>query len=482
MSINKLNYNPYLYTGTKAVLNSSRANQKNNRNTIEFTSVNDTFISNPVSTSSNASNSISINQIQEDINKTKSEQGIIGKLWDGFKNLTGIGAGSKKAEKAINDFKNGKISKEEMEKAVNGYQEGQKQCVDMVADIVSGIASFGAFSLATGLGLAAAPFTGGASLGLVATGFGIAGAAGAIAKVGIKGIDAAVGGRKYNSLGYDLATGGINGIFAPVTAGIGAAAGKAVAGKVGVTVLSESGEVLVKESIKNTAKGALTKTLLTTNVNYVGGTMSARALALGTDMAVNGAISGAVDSGVRYIAGDNENKSLEGFASEVAAGTFGGLILSPVIGGGMRLAGNSFGKLTGKLSNKIDINYAQAKSAMMNTPIAENPDIEVVRGIGDIFKQAQTMTSDIKIKGANFLDGLNRDIIDISDNVNGIIRSTSALNQEMSAISAENRALIIEILEDMANGKDINSKFAEFSQKGIFLAELADNKIGAFRF
>ena len=79
-----------------------------------------------------------------------------------------------------------------------------------------------------------------------------------------------IGGRKYDSLSYDLATGGINGMFAPITAGIGGAVGKVVAGKVGVTALREGGEVAVKEALKGTAKGTITKTLLTTNVKYVG--------------------------------------------------------------------------------------------------------------------------------------------------------------------------------------------------------------------
>ena len=481
MSNNGVNYNPYLYTGTKAALNSGRASYSTNNQGIEnellFSSDNseDTFVSNPVS---NTDSETSTEALRENINKTKSEQGFIGKLWDGFKNLTGIGAGSQKAEKAIDDYENGKITKEEMEKAVNGYQEGQKQCVDMVADIASGIASFGAFSLATGLGLAAAPFTGGASLGLVAAGFSIAGVAGAAVKVGVKGIDAAVGGREYDTLGYDLATGGINGVFAPITAGIGGAAGKAVAGKVGVTALREGGEVVVKEGIKNTAKGAITKTLLTTNVKYVGGTMGARALALGTDMAVNGAISGGVDSAVRYVAGDSEDKSVEGFAQEVATGTIGGFILSPVIGGGMRVVGNGFGKLTGKLSDKVDINYAQAKSAMANMPVADNPDMEVVKGFGGILKQAQSLADDIQVKGTSILDGLDESIGDISDNVNGIIGNVSALNQEMNAISRENRALVVEILEDLANGKDVTSKVSQLAQKGISLADLIDDKVG----
>ena len=481
MSINNVNYNPYIYTGTESVFDISRESSSTINTGIEneffFSSNNseDVFVSNPVL---NTDSIAFTESIRESINKTKSEQGIIGKLWDGFKNLTGIGAGSQKAEKAIDDYENGKITKEEMEKAVNGYQEGQKQCVDIVADILSGIASFAAFSLATGLGLAAAPFTGGASLGLVAAGFGIAGVAGAAVKVGVKGIDAAVGGREYDTLGYDLATGGINGVFAPITAGIGGAAGKAVACKVGVTALREGGEVVVKEGIKNTAKGAITKTLLTTNVKYVGGTMGARALALGTDMAVNGAISGGVDSAVRYVAGDSEDKSVEGFVQEVATGTIGGFILSPVIGGGMRVVGNSLGNVTGKLSNKVDINYAQAKSAMANIPVADNPDIDVVKGFSGILKQVQSLADDVQVRGTSILDGLDESIGNISDNVNGIIGNVSALNQEMNAISRENRALVVEILEALANGKDVTSKVSQLAQKSISLADLIDDKVG----
>ncbi len=477
MSNNNLSFNPYLYTGIKSGLNSSMTNSLANNKNMK-TNLLSSYINSKDSFISDTYNVQSTESIKESINKTKSEQGFIGKLWDGFKNLTGLGASSNKAEKAVDDYKNGKITKEEMNKVVNRYIEGQKQCIDMVADITSGITSFGAFSLATGLGLAAAPFTGGASLGLVAAGFGIAGVAGAIVKVGIKGIDSAVGGRKYNTFGYDIATGGINGIFAPITAGIGGAAGKAVASKVGVTALREGGEVLINEGIKNTAKGALTRTLLTTNVKYVGGTMGARALALGTDMAVNGAISGGVDSAVRYVAGDSENKSVEEFASEVTAGTVGGFILSPVIGGGMRILGNTIGKFTGKISNKVDINYSQAKSAMANMPISENPDIEVIRGLSDIIEQVQSLADDLQIKSSSVFSGLDKNITDISGNINGIIGFLTELNQDMNTVSQANRTLLTEILEDLANGRDATSKITQLTEKSIFITGLVDDKIG----
>ena len=471
-----------MYTGIKAVNNSY--NLDNNTNiTISFATTkpfewtaNEFALAQTEQTQ--AASSVSTSELKQKLETAKQEQGLIGKLWDGFKNLTGIGAGSSKAQKAIEDYENGKITEEEMNKAVKGYIDGQETALDVVADMASGIAAFGAFALAAGVGIATSPFTCGASLGLVTAGFGIAGIAGAATKVAIKGIDSAIGKREYDTLVYDLATGGINGMFAPITAGIGGAAGKAVASKVGVTAIKEGGEVVVKEALEGTVRGTLTKTLLTTNVSYIGGTMGTRALAMGTDMAVNGAITGAVDSATRYIAGDEENKTLKGFAQEVATGAIGGLVLSPIIGGGMRVVGNGLGKVTGKLETKISTNYAQAKSAMMNVPVVDNPDAEVVKGLGNVLKQAKTLVDDIQIKSSDLSDGLDRSLYDVSDNIMGIINSVSTFNSELNAMSKENRALVLEILNEIAQGKDASSKVVELAQKGITLTDLLDSKIG----
>lgn len=337
-----------------------------------------------------------IEQLEKQLKETESHNGLIGGLWDGFKNLTGIGAGSDKAQKKIEEFKSGKIKIEEVKKAVEDYKNGQKQSVDMVADIGSGIAAFAAFSVCTGLGIVAAPFTAGASLGLVAAGIAVAGAAGAASKVAIKGADALVGGRKYDSAGYDLATGGVNGLFAPITAGIGGAVGKTIASRVGVTAAREGGEVLIKEGLEETAKGAITKTLLTTNVSYTGGTIFARGAALGADMATNGAISGGVDSATRYIAGDSDNKSVSGLLSSVGEGAVSGLIAAPIIGGGMRLVGNKIGTMTNKVANKVETSYTKAKSNFMNVPVVENPDAEVLNSAVELFKQASNIVDNLQ--------------------------------------------------------------------------------------
>ena len=256
---------------------------------------------------------------KEALEKTKSEQGPIGKLWSGFKNLTGIGASSDKAEKAIKDFENGKITREEMEKAVKNYQEGQEEVLDIAADVGAGIISAGVFTVCAGAGLVAAPFTGGASLGLVLGGFGLSASVGAVAKTGIKAGDAFCGGRKYDSLGYDLATGAAGGVFAPFTAGLGGATAKKV------------GTYCVKKGM-TAAKARWAAKL----ANVAG-------------MSAGGAIDGGTYSAAAYVTGDAENKNLVDFSKEVAKGAKVGAVAGPVVGG----AFHGLGKLCSKGASAV---------------------------------------------------------------------------------------------------------------------------------
>lgn len=414
--------------------------------------------------------------LKEEIENTKDKQGLIGIVWDGFKNFTGMGAGSSKALQAVDDFKKGKISFNEMQKAIDDYKQGQNQCVDMVADIASGIAAFGTFSLATGAGIVAAPFTGGASLGLVAAGFAVAGGAGAGVKTLIKGLDCAVGGREYTTLGYDFATGGINGMFAPITAGIGGFAGKTVANKLGVQAIKEGGEIVLKEGLEGTLKGSLTKTLLTTNVKYVGGTTLARGLSLGSDMAVNGAITGGVDSAVRYLAGDEENKNLEDFIENVEEGTITGLITAPIIGGGMRLVGNGIGKITGN----IETNYKYAKEAFNNQPKNENPDMEIAKKLFGILNEAKSSISELNAKNDTMMEELAQNLDFLSDDISKISQEAIDLNSTLNNLSKEKRDIVIKALKDIAQGKDTTSVIYQLAQKGIDISEITYKKIDGY--
>lgn len=325
---------------------------------------------------------------QKALDKTKKEQGIIGKGWDWFKNVTGIGDGSEKAQKQIDEekklisdiydgknvapqrfkaltgkdyndanikkFKNGSLS--QAKSKVDAYKEGQDMAVDMTADVVSGVVSFGIYVSSA----AAAPFTGGGSF---AVGIAAATTSGAAIKTGLKALDATTGGRKYSwkDAGKDAAEGAVSGALAPVTAGVGGAVGKTVAKACGAQVVKSGTKSVVKTSTakvaqnvaiestgevaKNSGKAAAAEAFNSLGHEYSGNVV-ARVSAYTAEFATDGALMGASDGAFRTAleGGTSEdilNAAIEG-AEYGAKGSF-------VIGSGMRIAG----RLGSKVKNGV---------------------------------------------------------------------------------------------------------------------------------
>lgn len=293
--------------------------------------IEDTYISQNINTEDNSAQAL-----YDELEQTKEEQGIIGKIWDGLKNITGLGAGSNKAQSAIEQYENGEISYEEALQKVENYKEGQETCVDVVGDMVSGIVAVGAFALAVP--------TGGASL---VAGLGMAAAAGAGTKIAVKATDAVMGGREYTGkdLLYDATTGSINGLFAPVTNGVGACVTKTVGKKLGLTVVKEGTEEVIEQTVKQGIKSVITQQ----GVDVIGGTFAKRAAATAAGMAVDGAIGGSTDNMVRAALGGED---LAGILQAGVEGAAGGLIMSPVIGGGFKVAGKAGKALNNKITTK----------------------------------------------------------------------------------------------------------------------------------
>ncbi len=323
-----------------------------------------------------------VNKVPEDLDKAKSSDGFIGTVWGGFKNLTGIGDSSDKVLEKQKNEKNlliqfntneqtrnesfkaltgedytpenlEKFVKGELllssEKALWGYIEGQEMALDVSADMISGIAALGIYTLA----VAAAPLTGGASIAL---GVAAAAGSGALIKTSLKYVDAKTGNRNYDTdnLVKDLSTGAFSGVLAPVTGGLGGAVGKTVATKLGVQTVKQVGKELVADAAETGVKQGL-KSILTnpTGYEYVGGNVLKRGLALGTEMTVDGAISGAADNAFRtgYDGGDIQEvgeAALEGFVA--------GTIMSPLIGGGIKVVGKGAHKILNK-KNNVDVKF-----------------------------------------------------------------------------------------------------------------------------
>ena len=328
-----------------------------------------------------------INNVSKNLKKAEDENGFIGSTWGGFKNLTGIGDSSdnvreqQKIEKKLleqfdtneqtrakvfNELTGADYTQENLEKfikgniklkseqALNAYKEGQAMAVDVGADIVSGVAAVGIYTAA----VAAAPFTGGAS---IVVGIAAAGASGAAIKTGLKAADAATGGREYSKkdAAHDVLTGAFSGVLAPVTGGLGGAVGKTVATKLGVQAVKQVGkevaESAVESGVKQTIKTALTNP---TGYEYVGGNIVKKSLALGTEMATDGAVGGSVDNAFRTAI---DGGSLEDVVKAAGEGFVGGAILSPVIGGGMKFVGKGAQKFFGKDNVHIDANGNEIK-------------------------------------------------------------------------------------------------------------------------
>ena len=179
-----------------------------------------------------------VDELKNSLNKTKSEQGFIGKAWDAIKNLLKIGASSDKAEKAIEDFAKGEISYEEAKKKLEAYKDGQKDCVELAGDIAGGIA-VGVTTLCTG------------GIGSI-----VAGGIYAGAKSAIKFTDAKVAGRKYDIKDFAWDTG--SGFLSSAAGVVGGQITSKLVGRVAtkVPVFNQMATWLSEDVVKTGTSGA----------------------------------------------------------------------------------------------------------------------------------------------------------------------------------------------------------------------------------
>ena len=280
-----------------------------------------------------------------DIKKAQEEdkEALNGDIKEAFKKITGLDY----TRENLNKFMNNEVPTKS-EQALQGYEEGQEMAADFAGDMISGIAAVGIYTAA----VAAAPFTGGASIAL---GLGLATLSGGLIKSGVKALDAKTAGREYDSFTKDMITGGFSGVLAPITGGLGGAVGRGVAAKLGIQALKQVG----KETVEATGKQTL-KTILTNPVGYeyVGKRWG---IALASEMATDGALGGSIDGTFRAayeMHEKGEEITAGGLFGAFLQGGLGGLVMAPVIGGGMKLSGKAAGRIFGRaekqqLSNMV---------------------------------------------------------------------------------------------------------------------------------
>lgn len=343
-----------------------------------------------------------LNNQEKKLNKIKEEQGFLGKSWDWVKNKTGIGDSSDKALNQINAERkmleqlkkpNAKIDTKQFEKItgqkytkanvekfkkgefstasqkVNGYQEGQEMAVDVAADVVSGVAAFGVYTAA----VAAAPFTGGAS---IAVGVAVAAGTGALVKSGIKAADTYSGGREYTlaQAGKDAATGAVSGVLAPITGGFGGAVGKTVATRFGLQTVKTVGKEIAEDVVESGFKQTLKTSLMNPGTyKYVGEDVGKKALAYTTEVLADGTINGGIDNGFRTAING-------GSLSDVAKAAGEGALFAPLVGLGMKGTGYAFGKIPfNKKPETVPQIVIQKKSPHNLYPVSDEAELTLMK-------------------------------------------------------------------------------------------------------
>ncbi len=240
-----------------------------------------------------------IDFLENKLSSVKEEQGLFSSAWNKLKCITGIGSSTKKCEQAIQDYKNGKISYEEADSIISGFSQKQKNSVNLVANIATGVAAVAV--------VGSAFLTGGLSLGVVAG----AAAVGGATKAGIKFLDRATNKKTGDALDAkqitkDVLTGAVDGAVSVATMGIGA-----------TTVTAKTvAEQTLKETIKKGAiagaeagaiSGAVTgasdytiEAALEEDVQFNIGDLASATITTAAGGALAGGVMGGVSSGLQY--------------------------------------------------------------------------------------------------------------------------------------------------------------------------------------
>ena len=170
--------------------------------------------------------------LEEKLQAIEDEQGLLGKTWNGIKELTTLGVSQNDCEKMLRKYKVGEISFEEAINYLDEYKSKQETMSGLLSNIVTGI---GAITVATTTAM-----TGG--LGAIGWGLAFAKGApiGAAIKASVNFIDRAtndVEGDAFDAkqIAKDAISGALTGATSAVASGVGAGIRS---GQFGTTVLN----------------------------------------------------------------------------------------------------------------------------------------------------------------------------------------------------------------------------------------------------
>lgn len=199
---------------------------------------------NSIFDNSSVENEENIENLTEQYNSVKEEQGCFKKAWNGIKEKTGLGVSDNDCDEAIESYKNGEITYEEASQKIEEYKQKQDGSLNLFSNIATSITSIVA---ATAVGAAVIMSGGTAAIPLLAA---VGAGTGALTKLGFKLTDRATNEVKDDALDAkqmvkDGLSGAVTGSIAAATMGTGSSA-------------ETMGSSIIKSSIKGAKTGAIT--------------------------------------------------------------------------------------------------------------------------------------------------------------------------------------------------------------------------------
>ena len=154
--------------------------------------------------------------LEEKLEAVVDKQGLLGDVWNGFKEITGLGYSQSDCESMLEKYKSGELSFEEAVEEIEKYESKQGAMTSLMSNIATGAAA-----------IAVATATGGASLGFGFLGSFISGTPiGAAVKTTIGFVDRATNDVKGDALNgkniaKDVISGALTGTTSAVSSGVG---------------------------------------------------------------------------------------------------------------------------------------------------------------------------------------------------------------------------------------------------------------------
>ena len=167
--------------------------------------------------------------LNERLSQVKDEQGLLGNIWNGIKEITNLGQSASDCDSMLEKFNSGEVSFEEAVQYIDSFDNKQDNMSGLLSNVLTGVGTIATTVLAVGTG----PVGWGLAL--------LKGApVGAAIKTGINLLDRAtnnVQGDEFDvkEIAKDAISGAMTGATSAVSSGVGAGI---KAGKAGISILN----------------------------------------------------------------------------------------------------------------------------------------------------------------------------------------------------------------------------------------------------